>query len=385
MLLGENAVGKSSILQAIAVATMSIPVRRAAGVVRKNLLPVTNQVGATSDLDLLVKIDFDDEDYNELTLHHRGYNLKGRPRTQILGYGARRFFVSGKHASTKSSRNRTLFDESASLPDPALWLLKAAPEKFEAAARALHSLLSLGVEEYVTRDSEGVYVKSLNSLMPIGCLSDGYKTIFALSVDIMRELLLEYNSLEFAQGVVLIDEIENHLHPRWKLRLMTSLRQAMPKVQFISSTHDPLCLRGMSDGEVQVLHRDDRNEICTVPDLPPISSLRVEQILTSEYFGLASTEDPTQESAVNILAKYSGRPDSTLTDEERGERDTALYSYAGTSRIGSSVDRQIMAEALSNHVKNYANKSFIDKSKARKESVRIIMDVLERAIERDQG
>ena len=157
----------------------------------------------------------------------------------------------------------------------------------------------------------------------------------------------------------------------------------MPRVQFISSTHDPLCLRGMKDGEVRVLYRSGENTIEVLHDLPPISTLRIEQILTSEYFGLSSTEDDSQLTAVNILARYADRDDASLSDTERADRDKALREYSGTSMIGNSVDRQIMAEALGNHVKKFANKNFYEKSLARKESVQKIMDVLERALNRD--
>jgi hypothetical protein len=385
MLLGENAAGKSSILQAISLATMAPMSRRGAGVLIKNLIPVTEFRSRVREEALSVRVEFRDGSFTEMTLRDNRLRVEGGSKGPFLGYGARRFFISGKYNGSKTSRNRTLFDEGASLQDPSLWLVNAKQEKFEAVARALQSLLTLPSDQYIVRDKGDIYIKRPDKNIPIGYLSDGYKTIFALSMDIMREVLETHESLEYAQAIVFIDEIENHLHPSWKKKLMVSLRAAMPRVQFISSTHDPLCLRGMKDGEVRVLYRTENDDVEVLHDLPPISTLRIEQILTSEYFGLASTEDDEQISAANILARYVDRSDDSLSSDERHERDRALREYSGTSLIGSSVDRQIMAEALSGHVKKFASRSLLDKSQARKESVKMIMDVLERALGRDQG
>jgi len=60
---------------------------------------------------------------------------------------------------------------------------------------------------------------------PLDRLSDGYKTTVAIGVDIMREMLRYWPCLEAARGVVLIDEVEAHLHPRWKMRIMQKVAQ----------------------------------------------------------------------------------------------------------------------------------------------------------------
>jgi predicted ATP-binding protein involved in virulence len=58
------------------------------------------------------------------------------------------------------------------------------------------------------------------TVSPLNRLSEGYKTIVATGVDVMREMLRYWPDLERARGVVLIDEVETHLHPRWKMRIM---------------------------------------------------------------------------------------------------------------------------------------------------------------------
>src|SRR5207237_5353842 len=113
-----------------------------------------------------------------------------------------------------------------------------------------------------------------------------------------------------------VDEIEAHLHPRWKLAIMASLRKAMRNVTFIVTSHDPLCLRGMTSGEVMVLNRV-RGEKAPGSDLPVfiesldvlpnIEHLTIEQLLTADFFQLNSTasleSDRRYAQLANILQR----------------------------------------------------------------------------------
>src|SRR6185295_11698167 len=140
-------------------------------------------------------------------------------------------------------------------PNPEHWLLDCDRPVFDAAVRALREILMLERDGKISRDNGQILIETSGGSARLKELSVGYKSILALSVDVMRELMQHFDNLEEASAVVLIDEIEAHLHPRWKMRIISLLRRAMPKVQFIVTTHDPLCLRGMYDGEVFVLQR----------------------------------------------------------------------------------------------------------------------------------
>ena len=91
---------------------------------------------------------------------------------------------------------------------------------------------------------------------PLEIVSSGFRAILAMACDIMRGLMEEPNfqSIVNARAVVLVDEIEAHLHPRWKLAIMASLRKAMRNVTFIVTSHDPLCLRGMTSDIFGPMH-----------------------------------------------------------------------------------------------------------------------------------
>ena len=104
-------------------------------------------------------------------------------------------------------------------------------------------------------------------------------------------VLETWPTAEKSQGIVLIDEIDVHLHPRWKVEIVSRLRRVFPRVQFIITTHDPLCLLGTRKGEVHVMRRDPESEqvVATQFDVPPGTT--ADQVLTGFWFGLPSTMD----------------------------------------------------------------------------------------------
>ena len=92
-------------------------------------------------------------------------------------------------------------------------------------------------------------------LMPFNCLSDGYRNMVAMAADIAyRASLLnphhEINAAKLTTGIVLIDEIDLHLHPKWQRRVVRDLKSAFPAMQFVATTHSPFILQSLDPGEV---------------------------------------------------------------------------------------------------------------------------------------
>lgn len=381
MLLGENATGKSSILQAIALALMPSEDRKRIRIDLNTLIPHGIDDNLMPPLQPAVTLHFSNGGIVTLSMDLQTGRLKsvGTPQNSVFGYGSRRYFLSGRSVKGPTCPNKTLFNQAASLPDPTNWLLNLKEEeKFDAVARALASLLALRPGEFVARDAHSIFIQRRTSPLPIEHMSDGYKSLFAMAVDIMREMLKHWDNLEFAQGIVLVDEIENHLHPSWKMRVMSALRESFPRVQFIASTHDPLCLRGMLEDEVQVLYRDREGRLQSVDQLPNVANLRIEQILTSDYFGLSTTEDPVHQHSLDQIARYAAREEKELSQKERSHRDELLEHYGSLPMIGDTRDRQIIAQALTRHIRDTDLTTPIEHANAREESVRAIIEVLER-------
>ena len=375
MLLGENATGKSSVLQALAISLMSEAQRQAISLVRRDF-----QTRESHDWDTAIAIN------PGVTVDLAGggssrwewvsddrFVRGGVAPPQVWGYGAHRRVAE---SASELSSIGSIFNADVALPDPSKWLSTIDDHRFNAAARALRIVLDLQRDDEIFRDLTGrVMVKAHGRIAPLAQLSDGYRSLLAMIVDIMRSVMRTRSDLEYASGIVLIDEIEVHLHPRWKMRVVPALREAFPGLQFILTTHDPLCLRGMGKDEVKVIYRDSTGEVRLVEDLPDVSRLRVDQLLTSDLFGLNSATDPEMDRVTEELALLSAIPLERMTDNQRARRDVLLQAFPGTDVIGSDVGRQVAAEALTRHLAGYEQRDLALRADARKESVRRLLAI----------
>jgi hypothetical protein len=358
IILGENATGKSSVLEAIVLALLGTAeagelnalVRgediSPEGLIRR-LDPGDWATKASSGMSVGLGFHSDNP----------GVELKGNGDDKafggmltqsriVLAYGPRRYFPTSLTRRFRPPVYRviSLFDPLATIPNPEHWLLDCDRPVFDAAVRALREILMLERDANISRENGQILIQTSSGSARLKELSVGYKSIIALSVDVMRELMQHFDNLEEASAVVLIDEIEAHLHPRWKMRIMSLLRRAMPKVQFIVTTHDPLCLRGMYDGEVFVLQRGADRKVQLVTELPNVRGMRAEQLLTSEFFGLGST-DPETEAKLSLYVGLLARRE-TLSKEEEEELASVRDDLTKELVIGDTLVDQVAAEAL---------------------------------------
>lgn len=97
--------------------------------------------------------------------------------------------------------------------------------------------------------------------LPISILSDGVRAMISLAADLalrcvrLNGYLGEY-APEKSHGIVLIDEVDLHLHPAWQQRVVHALKQAFPKMQFIVSSHSPQVLSTVKSETIRMLFRD---------------------------------------------------------------------------------------------------------------------------------
>lgn len=229
MLVGENATGKISVLQAIALALLGQKHADWLGLEPERFVrrgtpsrPVFVQVNLTN-LSQPVELRYNG--------NATGFTIT--PPSELvllLGYGATRLLprtATGTSATpARYVRVKNLFDPHAELQNAELWLNnreEVDDDRFEQVAYALKQLLLLDSEDRIFRKDEEIRVETGGQQMRLNQLSDGYQSVVALAVDIMMGLFL-WGSMEDAEGVVLIDEIETHLHPRWKMEIVSRLR-----------------------------------------------------------------------------------------------------------------------------------------------------------------
>jgi predicted ATP-binding protein involved in virulence len=144
------------------------------------------------------------------------------------------------------------------------------------------------------RDSDlsGVHVRTPSGVMPLAELSLGYQTMFALSVNLAWRLFNAFpDSPEplHESAIVLIDEVDLHLHPRWQRELARKLMAHFPRVQFIATTHSPVFAQETlsQGGNVSVVGwANDEAHILNRP-IPP-GEWRYDQLLASDLFGFCS-------------------------------------------------------------------------------------------------
>lgn len=305
MLIGENGVGKSTILQGVALALMGQQRANQYGLDASRFVRRGEEDGFVS-----VHINA----VGPVTLRFEKGSGQFRvdppdPKVPLLAYGPTRLLPSETEHTPLDDRNiRTdnLFRPTVPLSDAESWLAatwKESREVFDDVGRALCRLLSISERTPPRLKGGRVEVRMPDGWHRISDLSAGYRSVLALVVDIAIGTSGKRRRVEDAVGIVLLDEIEVHLHPTWKIMIVERLRDVFPQLSFLATTHDPLCLKGLYDREIVALRREASGSVSFAADLPSVDSLKADEILTSkELFELPSSRNHI--SPVTI-ARYS--------------------------------------------------------------------------------
>lgn len=268
----------------------------------------------------------------------------------VAGYGAGRS-PDGVAKYEKYRRNDavyTLFDYQTPLQDPELvWrrLLSAARNGHEGEdaenkriRKLLRDVLLLRDDEDICLEDNGIRVSGPGFTVPLSSHSDGYKatTVWLLDLLSWRMLYDKNLSQKSMQGILLIDEIEQHLHPRWQRYIVSRLHSQFPNFQFIATTHSPLCAVGTTelqdeDCELVVLQRSESRGT-VISDFPIPRGKRADQILTSALFGLSTSGDNEQKRQVNRFAELTSKKNRSHDEED----EFVILKQQLNSTIGSA-------------------------------------------------
>jgi predicted ATP-binding protein involved in virulence len=112
--------------------------------------------------------------------------------------------------------------------------------------------------------------------MKVGMLSDGIRSVLSMIGDMAYRCIrlnphLGGEAPQNTQGVVLIDEIDMHLHPHWQQVVIGQLREAFPKIQFIVTTHSPQVLTTVSRENIRILQPTESGFEASKPDFSPLA------------------------------------------------------------------------------------------------------------------
>lgn len=166
------------------------------------------------------------------------------------------------------ARMASLFHEDASLAEGVSWLIEhlrsledrvGAEELKRVALEVLADGLLPDDYRIESVDADGLWVVSQGRRFPLREMSDGYRTVVALVVDLLKQLYEGRGSLDFANtpsgsiavttpGIVIIDEIDAHLHVSWQKRIGNWLKAHFPEIQFLVTTHSPYVCQAADPG-----------------------------------------------------------------------------------------------------------------------------------------
>jgi energy-coupling factor transporter ATP-binding protein EcfA2 len=263
------------------------------------------------------------------------------PTLLCIGYGAcRRLGSGGLTTHWRENSIAGLFTDEVPLRNAEEWLAKldwaaAQPsrvqarqkQQFEQVKELLVRILPDDVEEIrVTTperetDRPRFEFKTPYGWVPLKGIGYGYQTMIAWMVDFASRMVERYPDSPdplAEPAVVLVDEIDLHLHPRWQRELMGYLSERFPNTQFIATAHSPLIVQAAPsvNANIAVLRRDgDHVVIDNKPE--SIRGWRVDQILTSDIYDLPTARPKEFDEAIQRRTQILGK--SRLTKRDREE------------------------------------------------------------------
>ena len=291
----------------------------------------------------------------------------------VLAYGAGRHMGITNFAKlTGSSSTDSLFDAAAELFDAEEMLyqldyhqLKDGPHAKKLLLASLTKLLAeilpalnspddidirglrlLGSKE----EDGGVWVKTPSGIVELKQLSLGYQTVVALMADIAWRMLNHYPDYEnplLEPAIVIIDEIDLHLHPKWQRTIRKHLIHHFPAVQFITTAHSPLMAQDALDTNLAVI-RDQDGQAVIESQRTAIKTWRVDQVLTSNLFGIESARPVEIEKAMKRrIALVQKEPRTVAEQEELKKLDDLFEGLPTAESIDDHQAMEIVRQAAS--------------------------------------
>ena len=171
-----------------------------------------------------------------------------------------------------------------------------------------------------------------NISLNVSQMSDGEKCTLALFGDLARRLTLANPTLEnplLGEGVVLIDELELHMHPTWQRKILGVLKTTFPNLQFIVTTHSPIILSEADENYNLFFMQRDGNDI----EVSPITQLNgYDANAVLEQFMGTSSINPETEKFIDSIYELI----------EQGEYSSAEEKIKELSKITSDNHQDVI-------------------------------------------
>ena len=316
-----------------------------------------------------------------------------KPGWFACGYGPFRRLTGGSYEAlaglnhTRQLRVASLFRESIALTQCEEWLKDLDHRArdttndhrgrdqltLETVRVVINSMLPPEVQLATVTSAGARFETATAERVSLADLSDGYRSFLAFAIDIVRHIveandgdllkrLLRVERIQDGghtreinvigiEGVVLIDEVDTHLHPTWQRRIGPMLQRVFPNVQFIVTTHSPFVAQSASEGGLFVLAPAPDRSITVVQPVASVKGWRADALLTSPLFGLSDTVDlDTEQRAAEYHDLASRRAFETLSDADQkrlDELETELsHTLVSPGETVADFERRQRADAF---------------------------------------
>jgi hypothetical protein len=335
--LGENGDGKTALLMAIYLAFNGNKVR--------NELDKTNIGPALNILDKNGKLDGKDNCGND-------YSPSIQNKLQnIYAYGTHR----GRYSSDKYEEYgfMTLFDNDQQLINPEQWIKdltldqnKQKDQKI--GVEALKQVINTILNKEVSIEIEGSRVVFVERgyRESIDELSEGYRSMIIFVCDLLYRLLNnnpQTNNIFNVPAVVLVDEIDEHLHLKWQRHIVKKLRDIFPNIQFVFTTHSPTIIQGASNDAV-IFRAYRENGVTKVSDpyyKKELNDLMINSLITSSLFGLEDSRMDESNVHADTSDNYVLYRINKKVSEELETQKKSGKEFLNDEEIDAIIDRVI--------------------------------------------
>ncbi|MCU4847664.1 AAA family ATPase [Bacillus cereus] len=189
-------------------------------------------------------------------------------------------------------------------------LTKSQKQNLELAIKSF-SILDENIRfKTVKNDTFDILLETPNGQIYFEYLSSGLKSCLFIIQGLIKEIEFRFKneksiSIQDFQGIILIDELDLHLHPHWQSKLIYLLKEVLPKAQIIATTHSPHMIQNAEITELIPLGMDENGQV-VIRELPNsqygFQGWTVEEILT-DVMGLESTHSPIYTKSLRAFEK----------------------------------------------------------------------------------
>lgn len=364
LLVGNNGQGKTTVLRCLALGLCSES--EASGL----LVNLYGQFSRQSSGEGYIRLDLvDGEDtfYTETLIRFEDdreilsrKESQGFPRKRVfsVAYGSGRDIVG-----TDSYEKYDLVDSMSSLFNyeyslqnaelVARRVLSNGKQRWNQLRKQLKEILMLGKDEDILLNGSGIYVDGKWGQVSFNSLSDGYQSLTSVILDFLGWRILYTDSdLRDISGIFIIDEIEQHLHPKWQRNIIKIISEQFPNVQFIGSTHSPICVLGLDDVKcgsqmVRVSYVNGHSDKEIFIPKEDYKGYRIDQILTSDIFSLSDARSLDVEGKLEEYREIYLKDESKRSDREKRRAKEIEEELKDRPLWENQKDREIKEKLIS--------------------------------------